>query len=480
MERHRQKKCAAFSAFFILYLILIALAALTWIIPDVKAASIGTIVMASYNGFADAIDVCFFVLVLSGFLNVVAKTGSLDAGIAHLVMRFKGRELALIPLLMLIFSIGGTTFGMAEETIAFYSLITATMVAAGFDSLVGVATVLLGSGVGVIGSTVNPFAPGIAVDSINKSFRDLGIPAEVNTGTVIILGTFIWLSSLIVACRFVMAYAAKVKHNATKTLLSAEEHHTMHHTFGTTVKTENNTTLTGSVFTGRMRATLIIVAAAFTVMVIGVVPWTKFNITVFEGWSTFLTDEPLGRWWFGELGMWFLIMSIIVGRINKLSESETVTAFIEGAQGVMSVIFVIAVARGASVLMGQTGLDKYILEHAAEALQGMSAGIFAPLLYLLYGALTFVIPSSSGLATVSMPIIGPLTYKLNCNPAVMVMIFTAASGLLNLFTPTSGVVMGGLAISRIEYRTWLKFIGKTLGVLLLMNVTILTVAMLIL
>lgn len=137
MTRHTQKKRAAFSAFSILYLILIALAALTWLIPDVKAASIGTIVMASYKGFADAIDVCFFVLVLSGFLNVVAKTGALDAGIAHLVARFKGRELTLIPILMLIFSIGGTTFGMAEETIAFYSLITATMVAAGFDSLTG-------------------------------------------------------------------------------------------------------------------------------------------------------------------------------------------------------------------------------------------------------------------------------------------------------------------------------------------------------
>ena len=474
MTRHTQKKRAAFSAFSILYLILIALAALTWLIPDVKAASIGTIVMASYKGFADAIDVCFFVLVLSGFLNVVAKTGALDAGIAHLVAQFKGRELTLIPILMLIFSIGGTTFGMAEETIAFYSLITATMVAAGFDSLTGMATVLLGSGVGVIGSTVNPFAPGIAVDSINKSCRDLGISADVNTGTVIILGTVIWLTSLIVACRFVMAYAARVKRNPAQTLLSVEERQAMQQTFGITPAE------TGAAFTGRMRATMLIVAAAFTVMVIGIVPWTKFNITFFERWSAFLTDTPLGTWWFGELGMWFLMMSIVVGRINQLTESETVAAFIEGAQGVMGVIFVIAVARGASVLMGQTGLDTYILEHAADALRGMPAGIFAPLIYLLYGALTFVIPSSSGLATVSMPIIGPLTYKLRYNPAVMVMIFTAASGLLNLFTPTSGVVMGGLAISRVEYRTWLTFIGKALGILLIINITILTVAMLIL
>lgn len=467
------KKRAALSAFSILYIILFALAVLTWIIPDVKNATLGIIVMASYNGFADAIDVCFFVLVLSGFLNVVTKTGTLDAGIAHLVGRFKGRETALIPILMFLFSIGGTTFGMAEETIAFYGLITATMVAAGFDSLVGAATVLLGSGVGVIGSTVNPFAPGIAIDSINKSCRDLGLCVEVNTGTVIMLGTVIWLTSLFIASRFVMSYASKVKKDKTQTLLSDCEQKAMREQFGGGVETSK-------VFTGKMKVTMVIVAAAFLVMVIGVVPWSKFNITFFEGWSSVLTDTPLGTWWFGELGMWFFLMSIIVGIINDLSEAEIISSFIEGAQGVMSVIFVIAVARGASVLMGKTGLDTYILEHAAQALQGMPAGVFAPVLYLLYGVLSFVIPSSSGLATVSMPIMGPLTYKLRYNPAVMVMIFTAASGLLNLFTPTSGVVMGGMAISRVEYRTWLTFIGKVLGILLVINVLILTAAMMLL
>ena len=472
MTAHTKRKRTSLSAFSILYLILFILAVLTWIIPDVKNATLGTVVMASYNGFADAVDVCFFVMVLSGFLNIVNKTGALNAGIAHLVQRFKGRELTLIPILMLLFSIGGTTFGMAEETIAFYSLITATMVAAGFDSLVGAATVLLGSGVGVIGSTVNPFAPGIAIDSINKSFRELGITAEVNTGTVIILGTVIWITSLVIACWFVMSYAVKLKQNKETTLLSTDEQRIMQEKF-------RAATTESPVFTGRMRITMLIAALSFAVMVVGVVPWEKFHIAWFKNWSAFLTGTPLGTWWFGELGMWFFLMAIVISLINRLPERDTVAAFIEGAQGVMSVILVIAVARGASVLMGQTGLDKYILEHAAKALQGMPAGVFAPLLYLLYGLLSFVIPSSSGLATVSMPIMGPLTFNLNHNPAVMVMIFTAASGLLNLFTPTSGVVMGGMAISGVEYRTWLKFIGKVLSILFITNILILTAAMLI-
>ncbi|MGP1431193.1 YfcC family protein [Treponema sp.] len=474
MTMRSKKKRTALSAFSILYFILFTLAVLTWIIPEVRNATLGTIVMASYNGFADAVDVCFFIMVLSGFFNVVTKTGALNAGIAQLVKRFKGRELVLIPILMLLFSIGGTTFGMAEETIAFYSLITATMIAAGFDSLVGAATVLLGSGVGVIGSTVNPFAPGIAVDSINKSCRELGIAAEVNTGIVIMLGTVIWLTSLVIACWFVMSYAAKLKRDKGTTLLSTDEQRIMQEKFNTAA------TADAPIFTARMKITMFIVALSFAVMVIGVVPWTKFHITCFDSWSAFLTDTPLGSWWFGELAMWFFLMAIVISVINRLSERDTVEAFVEGSQGVMSVIFVIAVARGASVLMGQTGLDKYILEHAAQALQGMPAGIFAPVLYLLYGLLSFVIPSSSGLATVSMPIMGPLAYKLNHNPAVMVMIFTSASGLLNLFTPTSGVVMGGIAISGVEYRTWLKFMGKVLGILFITTVFILTGAMLIL
>ena len=220
-----KKKRSSLSAFSILYIILFVLAAITWIIPDVKSATLGTIVMASYNGFSNALDVCFFVLVLGGFLGIVTKTGALNAGITHLVKKLKGNELILIPILMTLFSIGGTTYGMAEETVAFYGLLAATMVAAGFDSVVGAATVLLGAGVGVLGSTVNPFATGIAIDSINKSFEELGIQSSVNNGVVIALGIVLWLSSLVIACAFVMSYAKKVKKDKGSTILAGTRDH---------------------------------------------------------------------------------------------------------------------------------------------------------------------------------------------------------------------------------------------------------------
>ena len=444
-----KKKRSSLSAFSILYIILLVLAVITWIIPDVQNATLGTIVMASYNGFANALDVCFFVLVLGGFLGIVTKTGALNAGITHLVKKLKGNELILIPILMTLFSIGGTTYGMAEETVAFYGLLAATMVAAGFDSVVGAATVLLGAGVGVLGSTVNPFATGIAIDSVNKSFEELGIQSSVNNGIVIALGIVLWLSSLIIACAFVMSYAKK----------------------------DTDVEVT---YTGKMKFTMGVFAFGFFVMIISVIPWDKFNVTIFEGWSSFLTGAAIGEWWFGELGMWFFIIGLIIAFINKFTENEIVSAFMEGAKDIMSVVLVIAVARGASVLMGETGLDKYVLEHASQALEGLPAFAFAPLSYILYALLSFVIPSTSGLATVSMPIMGPLTQNLGYNPAVMVMIFSAASGILNLFTPTSGVVMGGLASARIQYSTWLKFVGKVLAVLFVVNLIVLTVGMMVL
>ena len=447
-----KKKRSSLSAFSILYIILFVLAAITWIIPDVKSATLGTIVMASYNGFSNVLDVCFFVLVLGGFLGIVTKTGALNAGITHLVKKLKGNELILIPILMTLFSIGGTTYGMAEETVAFYGLLAATMVAAGFDSVVGAATVLLGAGVGVLGSTVNPFATGIAIDSINKSFEELGIQSSVNNGVVIALGIVLWLSSLVIACAFVMSYAKKVKKDTDVEVA----------------------------YTGKMKLSMAIFAFGFFVMVISVIPWDKFNVTIFEGWSSFLTGAAIGEWWFGELGMWFFIIGLIIAFINRFTENEIVSAFMEGAKDIMSVVLVIAVARGASVLMGETGLDKYVLEHASKALEGLPAFAFAPLSYILYALLSFVIPSTSGLATVSMPIMGPLAQNLGYNPAVMVMIFSAASGILNLFTPTSGVVMGGLASAHIEYSTWLKFVGKVLAVLFIVNLIILTVGMMVL
>ena len=251
-----------------------------------------------------------------------------------------------------------------------------------------------------------------------------------------------------------------------------------------------------TVLPGTQKACLIIFAAAFVVMVIGFIPWGSFGVTAFEGWSAFFTGLPLGEWYFQEATTWFLFLAILIGIVGKLSESEIVNTFLSGAGDMMSVVMVIAVARGVSVLMGDTGLRD--VQRLAEAndfppvnetkrgsykkinLQGMPAIVFAPLSYLLYIVLSFLIPSSSGMASASMPIMGPLAQQLGFSPEVMVQICCGGNGLVNLFTPTSGAIMGGLALARVQYSTWLKFAWKVILVIGVISIVILTGAMMIL
>jgi len=183
----------------------------------VAGAKLYQVLMAPILGFANAIDVCIFVMVLGGFLAVMAKTKALETGIKILVKKLRGKEYLLILLLMLIFSVLGTTYGFLEESVGFYVLIAATMFAAGMDPLVGVATILLGSGAGVLGSTINPFATGVAVSAM----KDAGI--EFNQGTIILIAVVLWLTTLAIAAFFVVRYAKKVQRDKGSTFLSLRE-----------------------------------------------------------------------------------------------------------------------------------------------------------------------------------------------------------------------------------------------------------------
>lgn len=465
MNTIKKSKKIQLSAFSIIFLILIILAILTWFVPDVEKATISNVVMAPYLGFKEAMDVCLFVLVLGGYLNVVQKTGTLDAGVRTLVHKMKGREIWLIPILMCLFALGGTTYGMSEETVAFYALICVTMVAVGFDTLTAAGTILLGAGIGTLASTVNPFATGIASDTAIEA------GAHVNQGVVIGFGLVLLIVNLIVAIWFVMQYAKKVQER-DGSFLTINEKTAMNATF----KKDDDTQFT--TMTGRQKSVLLIFALGFLFMIVSVIPWSKFGIEIPE-WTNFLTGQAIGGWWFGELAMWFLLLSIVVGVIAKMKEKMIVDAFVEGAADIVSVALIIAVARGASVLMSQTHLDAAILNSTSAILGNLPGVVFAPISYGFYLLISFFIPSTSGAATLTMPIMAPLTEKLGYNPAVMIMIFSVASGIINLFTPTSGVVMGGLAIAKVEYSTWLKWSWKLIATLTVLNGVILTIALLI-
>lgn len=463
-----EKKKQTLSAFTIIFLIIVGLALITWIpMEGVTPAKVSDIFMSPFNGFKDAVDVCVFVLFLGGFLGLVTKTGALDAGIAALVNKLKGKEMVLIPVLMFLFSLGGTTYGMAEETIAFYVLICGTMVAAGFDTIVGATVILLGAGVGVLGSTVNPFATGAAIDSINK----LGMEGLiVDNSKIMILGLILWLSSYVLALWYVLKYAKKVYKDKGSIFLSQQEKEYMDKEFSH-IKLDNVE------YTAKHKVTLLIFALTFVIMILSLVYWPAYNITIFDGWTSYLTGVSFGDWYFGELACWFLFMGVLIAIVNGFSEKEIVDSFIAGAADMLSVVLIIALSRGVAVVMNTTGFDAFLLNHAVSILQGLPAYIFAPASYVVYMGLSFLIPSTSGLAGASMPVMGPLAHGLGFSVEVMIMIFCAACGLINLITPTSAVVMGGLEAAGVKYTTYIKWVAKFFWMLLVLNIVILTVAM---
>lgn len=488
MTETAKKKRGMPSSFTILLALLAIVAVITVIVSGtsggaVTAARLSDFCTAPILGFADALPVCLFVMILGGFLGMMTETGALDNGIAVLVQKLKGNEIMLIPVLMLIFSLGGTTYGMCEETVPFYALLAATMMAAGFDPMVGAATVLLGAGCGCLGSTVNPFAVGAAVDALT------GVGIEVNQSIIIGLGAVLWIVTTAMSIFFVMNYAKKVKADKGSTILSMQELKDAEEAHGKAASEVNKEVK----LTGRQKGVLIAFAFTFVVMIVGFIPLADLNEgvanffdagavydadgnAVVQGWSALITGLPIGQWYFDEASTWFFLMAILIGIIGGLSEKQIVNTFITGAADMMSVVLVIALARGISVLMANTGLDVYVLDAAAKALAGLSGVIFAPMSFLVYFGLSFLIPSTSGMATVSMPIMGPLAVKLGFSPEVMVMIFSSAIGVVNLFTPTSGAIMGGLALAKIEWTTWLKFALKLIVALSVVCAIILTVA----
>lgn len=412
----------------------------------IKDPATGSVDVWNEGSLFGAIDVALFIIVIGGFLGVTMKTGAIQNGITRLVARMKGREKWMIPVLMAVFALGGTSYGMAEESLAFYVLIITVMIAAGYDALTGAAIVMIGCGIGVLGSTINPFATGIA-----SGFA--GVPLNAGLlGRVAIL-----VIGLAFGIWFVMRYAEKVRKDPSKSVVfdmkDANESH-----FKASGGEEEAT------LTGRQKAILVTFAMAFVVMIYGVVPWSDLGIPI-----------PTLFWWFPEMTASFIFFSILVGMIGGMSEDELTSTFVDGARDLLGVALIIAIARGITVIMNNAQITDTVLHWAEQALGGMGKAAFAIMMYILYLPLSFLIPSSSGLATVSMPIMAPLAQFAQVPKELVVTAYQSASGLVNLVSPTFAVVMGGLAIARVPYDRYLKWVWPLLLILAILSMLVLGV-----
>jgi uncharacterized ion transporter superfamily protein YfcC len=394
-----------------------------------------------------AIDIALFIIVIGGFLGVTMKSGAIQAGIGSLVERMRGRERWLIPVLMCVFALGGTSYGMAEESLAFYALVIPVMIAAGYDALVGAAVLLLGCGIGVLGSTVNPFATGIA-----SGIADVPI-SEGLVGRLVIL-----LLGLAIGILFVMRYADRVKRDPSKSVVYD-------------MKAENEAHFRaeagagGVVLTGTHKVILAVFALAFVVMIYGVIPWEDMGIPISTWW-----------WWFPEMTASFLLFAIIIGLIARMREAELTSSFVDGARDLLGVALIIGIARGITVIMNNGQITDTVLHWIENALGDTGEAAFSIVMFVLFLPLSFFIPSTSGLATLAMPITAPLAGFVDVPESLVVTAYQSASGLMNLFIPTSAVVMGGLAIARVPYGTYLRWVWPLLAALTALCVVVLGVS----
>jgi uncharacterized ion transporter superfamily protein YfcC len=346
----------------------------------------------------------------------------------------------MIPILMSVFALGGTTYGMAEESLAFYSLVIAVMIAAGYDALTGAAVVLLGCGIGTFGSTINPFATGIA-----SGFADVSISDGL------LLRLVILLLGLAIGIFFVLRYADRVKADPSRSAV-ADMREENAERFSVTTETE-------AVMTGRQKVILMVFALAFLIMMYGVIPWEDLSIGLPTLW-----------WWFPEMTASFILFSVVIGLIGKLSEEDLTSSFVDGARDLLGVALIIGIARGITVIMNNGQITDTVLNWAEQALGDVGKAGFAVVMFLLFLPLSFLIPSSSGLATVAMPIMAPLAVFADVPADLVVTAYQSASGIMNLFIPTSAVVMGGLAIARVPYGTYLRWVWPLLAMLAALSV----------
>ena len=387
------------------------------------------------KGIIEAADIIFLVLFIGGLIGIIHSTGAFDAGISWLARVLKGHEYILIILVTTLISIGGTTFGLAEETIAFYPILIPVFLAAKYDAMVPLASIYLGSSIGTMCSTINPFSSIIASDAAGINWTT-GLWGRFS---VLILGTLICII-------YILRYAKKVQKDSTKSLIYDQKQEIEDH-FGVSVESSYK-------LTSRMKLMLFVFTLCFVVMIYGV---------------------SLLEWWFLEMTTVFFAGALLIGIIGRIKEYKFVETFVKGASDLLGVALIIGIARGVSVLMDDGLISDTLLFHASTVTDGMNKGVFINAMLYIYSGLSFFIPSSSGMAVLTMPILSPLADTVGIGREAIVNAYQLGQGLFAFINPT-GLILASLAIVKVGYNKWLRFVMPLVIILLGLSMLFLTIS----
>ena len=408
----------------------------TYVKLDGKAQGLEELISAPISGIAESIDIIIFVLVLGGIVGIVNKTGTFNIAMKAISQKTKGKEFSLVIISFIFFAAGGTIFGFWEETIPFYSILIPLFLINNFDPLVPMATIFLGSAIGCMFSTVNPFSTIIASNAAGISFNE-GLKFRF-----VALIIFSILSLL-----YIYKYIKKVKKDSTNSFV-VEEQEEIREKFLKDYSQETNVK-----FDWRKKIILFLFIFQFIIMIWGV--------------------SSLG-WWFQEAAAMFFGIAIIIMLLSGLSEKEAVNGFISGASEVVGVTLIIGLARAINIIMENGMISDTLLFYSSNVVAEMGKGLFSIVMLLIFAFLGIFIPSTSGLAVLSMPILAPLADTVGLSRAIVVDAFTWGQGIILFITPT-GLIFVVLQIVGIPYNKWLKFVMPLILIITILIIIILYV-----
>ncbi|MBQ4389616.1 MAG: YfcC family protein [Bacteroidales bacterium] len=426
------------NTYVIIFLLLALSAVATWLVPGGQyvRADDGTLSYeavervpqtwqlfpAVYHGFVKQAGIIIFILVVGGAFWLLNATGAVSAGIGRFIARVGKRDKWVLVAVTLLFSLGGAVFGMSEETIPFVGMVVPLMLSMGYDAFMGMLIVYVASNVGFSSAFLNPFTVGIAQGMA-------GLPFFSGLGYRLVCWSL--LTALLVA--FVLVYAAKTRNKADVSLEAAPAPEAL---------------------TPRQKAILAVLGITVVMLVVGVTQW---------------------EWYLPEITGLFLLMGIVCGGIAGFSANHIAEEFLAGAKDILSAALVVGFASGIIVILQDGKVVDSILHSMQKGLDGSGPTASLSAMYGIQAVINFLIPSASAKAAITIPIMTPFADMVGVSRQAMVLAFQFGDGFTNMLTPTSGVLMAALAMARIPYEKWLKWVWKGTLALLLIGLVLLLV-----
>jgi uncharacterized ion transporter superfamily protein YfcC len=394
-------------------------------------ASLGDVFLAWPRGLAATASIVFYIFIIGGAFGVLQATGALDALIAGVVAAARGRGEIILPALIFLFAVGGGTIGMAEETLPFLPGLVLLARRLGYDEVVGGAIALVGAGAGFSGAFMNPFTVGVGQ-------AIAGLPLFSGMGYRLI----VWFVLTTVTILYVSWYARRHRVALPPAIDAAA----------------SPATAAGpapSALGPRKTAVLLVLLAAFVLLAVGCLRW---------------------EWGLLELSGLFIAVGLLGGLLGGLGGDGTAEEFLKGASGFAGAALVVGLARGVLVIFDAARVTDGLLHAMAEAVRGLPSGLTVTGIYAVQIVLSYVVPSGSGQAALSLPILTPLADLTGVTRQTSVLAYQFGDGFSNIFTPTQGYFMAGLALIGVPWTRWVKFLWPLQVIWLLLGLVFLLIA----